>query len=314
MRVLVLGIADFSFLFQNTYTTFKEKFKDTTFFNVKKYKKISKHISKSVETFFFRKHLYSKKPDLIFIVAPYYIKEEYYKIINEFKTNNDCLVFGWIGDKFEDNDLNRFITNTLDKKFITDSYFNNLYKDDDVIYLPLCTSPKIFNINKNQKKEVFSSFVASRTPYRENFISEINFYLNVYGTGWERLSIESNNNYLNVSPKKTTIYKTANIYKKSKSVLNLTNEFNVIDGLNQRSFDPYLTNTIVLQEDCKDLELCFEPNKEIIVFENIEDLKDKVNYFLVNSKEYLKVLDKGKKRVLCNHTYQNRIEKVLKEI
>lgn len=314
MKVLVLGIADFSFLFQNTYTTFKEKFKDTTFFNVKKYKKISKHISKNIETFFFRKHLYSKKPDLIFIVAPYYIKKEYYEIINEFKINNDCLVFGWIGDKFEDNDFSRMITKSLDKKFITDSYFNNLYKDNDVIYLPLCTSPKIFTIDNNQKKEIFSSFVASKTPYRENFIKEINFALNVYGTGWERLSRETKNNCLNISPKKTTIHKTANIYKNSKSVLNLTNEFNVVYGLNQRSFDPYLTNTIVLQENCKDLELCFEPNKEIIVFENIEDLKEKVNHYLIDSNEYLKILDNGKKRVLSEHTYQNRIDKILKEI
>lgn len=314
MNILVLGIDDISFLFRNTYMAFKKEYNSTTFFNVKKYKKISKHISKNIEFFLFRKHLFSTNPQLIFIVAPYYIKKEYFEIINEYKIKHDCLVYGWVGDKFLENDYTNFVSSSLDKKFITDTYFKKLYKNNsDVVYLPLCTNPDIFK-SKNYSKKYFSTFIGTGTPYRENMITKVNFQLNVFGNAWERLQKKYDNKNLNISTKKTNIKQTAKIYNLSETVLNLTNETNVVNGLNQRTFDPFLCNALVLQEDCKDLEYCFEPDKEILVFNTIDELNDKVKYISSNRKEYFNILDKGRKRVLLEHTFENRVKKIMGEI
>ena len=49
------------------------------------------------------------------------------------------------------------------------------------------------------------------------------------------------------------------LYAGHLAALNIRNETNVLSGLNQRSFDPYLSATPVVSDDQDDLARCFEP-------------------------------------------------------
>lgn len=315
MKVLVLGIADFSYLAQNTYLTLKKKFPKTEFYNAKKYRRLTKYIYKSFDTKMFNEKLYLSNPDLIVIVAPYFLKKEYFEIIKEFKDSRNCIVVGWVGDKFEFNKTNSFITSILDKKFITDSYFYDLYKNDDnIIYLPLCTSKDIFYRNDSIKKDNFSVFVAANTPYRQSQVEKVEFPLNIYGSGWKKLKKNNRNENLTINAKRLTIFDVSKQYNKSKTVLNLTNENNLVNGLNQRSFDPFLCDSLVFQEDCKDLELSFEPEKEIVVFKTIEELSEKIKRLSKDKELFKSILESGRKKVFTEHTFENRIQKIIKEI
>lgn len=59
----------------------------------------------------------------------------------------------------------------------------------------------------------------------------------------------------------------------AKVRLNVRNEFHVIGGLNQRTFEPMASGTPVLNDDMADLERCFEPGKEILVYRNLDELR-----------------------------------------
>lgn len=313
MKVLVLGISDFSYLAQNTYKAFKNKYTNVKFFNVKKYKKATKYINKNLDIYFFRNNIKQFKPNLIFIVAPYFIKKEYFEVIEEFKNENKYQVFGWIGDLFNHSDTNNYISNTIDKKFITDSHFKTLYQNNDnVSYLPLATEPSLF-INTNRSKKFFSMFVASSTKYRSELVSKVEFPLTIYGTGWENLKKTNDNINLDINDKKIDFKKTLKLYTESKSVLNLKNEMNVVNGLNQRTFDPYISDTLVFQDYSKDLELCFDLDKEIIIFNDILELNEKVNRFKKDTTHFDRILENGKKRVLSEHTFAHRIETIMKD-
>jgi len=66
----------------------------------------------------------------------------------------------------------------------------------------------------------------------------------------------------------------------------------------------------------KGIEDNFEIGKEIVTYEygNFDELKEKVDYYLVNADEREKIRQAGNKRTYRDHTYVKRWETILKEL
>jgi len=60
-----------------------------------------------------------------------------------------------------------------------------------------------------------------------------------------------------------------------------------------------------------DYKIHFEENKEIVAFNDIEDLKKKIEYYLNHNDERIAVAEASQKRAYQEHTYKNRLQKVL---
>lgn len=58
----------------------------------------------------------------------------------------------------------------------------------------------------------------------------------------------------------------------------------------------------------------FEIGKEIVVFENNDDFKEKIKYYLSHDKERKQIAEAANKKVVSEHTYEKRLEKILKKI
>jgi spore maturation protein CgeB len=62
------------------------------------------------------------------------------------------------------------------------------------------------------------------------------------------------------------------------------------------------------------LEGLFEADKEIIVFDDLNDLRSKAAYYLDNPEERKRIAEQGRQRVLRDHTYEKRMEEMLEVI
>ncbi|HKM04753.1 MAG TPA: DUF3880 domain-containing protein [Lachnospiraceae bacterium] len=58
----------------------------------------------------------------------------------------------------------------------------------------------------------------------------------------------------------------------------------------------------------------FEPNKDIVVYHSIEELKDQIAYYLSHEKERVTILANGYKKVHAEHTYIQRVEKMMETL
>lgn len=66
--------------------------------------------------------------------------------------------------------------------------------------------------------------------------------------------------------------------------------------------------------DRRDLKLMFEPGKEVVVYENLEDLDSKIWYYLRNNKERASIVRNCIKRCYKHHTSIHRVNRILEAL
>jgi spore maturation protein CgeB len=129
----------------------------------------------------------------------------------------------------------------------------------------------------------------------------------VYGDqGWEKIL----NGTSQVLPPVHYYDELPAVYRRAGTVLNATS-FQMPTALNQRCYDVPVSGGFLLTDAQPTLCEQFEPDKELVCFESIEDLRDKWNYFKKNPAQRRAVIEGGRRRVLSEHTYRHRIRKML---
>ena len=100
------------------------------------------------------------------------------------------------------------------------------------------------------------------------------------------------------------------VYKGSEINLNISRTQQRY-GTNQRVFDVPACKSFLISDYKKELEDLFDIGKEIIVFHDMQDLKNKLIYYS-DEKKRLPVIEDGFSRIMNNHTYRHRMQEVLK--
>ena len=62
------------------------------------------------------------------------------------------------------------------------------------------------------------------------------------------------------------------------------------------------------QQDFMDF---FVPGEDLVIFENNEDLMEKVDYYLRHESERRDIARNGYEKVKAHHTYRNRVEEMM---
>ena len=83
-----------------------------------------------------------------------------------------------------------------------------------------------------------------------------------------------------------------------------------IDGLNCRLFEATACGGTVLTEAKATLDACFDPETEVIVFADFDDLVDKARWCLAHPAEARAIGDKAAARALADHTYGHRLREI----
>ena len=81
------------------------------------------------------------------------------------------------------------------------------------------------------------------------------------------------------------------------------------DFPSNRLFDALSCGTFVISDNIPSANSLFEGS--IVTYNDENDLKEKINYYLTHDDERIKIAKKGQKIVLENHTFDHRIKKIL---
>lgn len=130
---------------------------------------------------------------------------------------------------------------------------------------------------------------------------------NLYGKeGWSKLA------GINLNYKGKIDYhdEAPEVYSSSLINLNITSN-QLEDSVNQRVFDVPACCGFLLTDHRPCLSELFEPDIEIVVYENLEDMREKILYYQNHERQRQTIAENAYKRFLNQHTYSHRAMQII---
>jgi spore maturation protein CgeB len=81
-----------------------------------------------------------------------------------------------------------------------------------------------------------------------------------------------------------------------------------------RVFEMGMSGTMMLSQRSPDIERFYEPGKEFIAYESIEDCAEKAKFYLRNESERSRIAEAYFRRTRAEHLWQHRFEKLFRDI
>ena len=259
------------------------------------------------------------KPDLVLFNKAMVIKKDTLAHLNSMgiKTAN------WFLDNVQIKPYaNWFLKNynSYDFLLIFDSYAKDLMKDKQdssrIKYLPMAVDPNAYKFeglseDDRNKYSCDVCFVGALYPERErilNIIQKMGVTLKIYGwKGWEKTSLAPN--YFGPLNTKETV----KLYNCAKICLNM-NTTPPVSGVNFKTFEISAAGGFQLSDYRKDVEALFVVGKEIEIFHNDQELKEKINFYLKNLELAGSIVEAAKIRIIHDHTLKKRAAEILRII
>lgn len=183
--------------------------------------------------------------------------------------------------------------------------------------LPMACSPDFHytvELTPNERQTLSHDivFVGSYYPNRAELFKKLTcFDFAIWGPGWQQLEPSSGLQQC-LKGRHTPPALWRKIYSSAKIVLathfkSSETTFAVYQA-SPRIFEAMACGAFVITDEQKDVLSLFEDSKHLISYNNSEDLKDKIKYFLNNNEERDRIAKQGQAEVLKRHTYAHRIE------
>ena len=254
------------------------------------------------------------KPDIVYMQ----IQED--NIINnqtlEYFKENGAFVINWTGDKRK-NIPNWMLSSA---HFVDVTAFSNMedvrklnslgYRSE---YLEIGYDENIYtNIGGSNYdyKVVFSG-----NNYGNNFHPMSNFRIGIaeylksfygndfglFGMNWLHANGDFNHSQ----------HEEANIYRGSKIAINCSH-FNVARYNSDRLLRILGSGTFCLSYAHPEMEQDYENYKHLVYFNSLEDLKNKIDYYLENEDERKKIAYNGQQLVLNRNTFKHQVKNIIK--
>jgi len=250
------------------------------------------------------------RPTVVVFVGIFFIPIELVILCKE----KNIIVTAWAGDSFG-HDQEKFKP-YIDFLYVSDSAMLN--KADEIGFennklLQFGYNPKLhFNYKKN--RDSFINFIGSYTQDRDDIFSYLtNYNLQIEGIKWDKL--KSHSSKWKVRNRKLNQSEVADIYNSTVGTLNVAQKENVVNMVNMRTFEAIASGSCILNDYVEDIELCFEPNKEILVYRNIDELLEFIPKVLTDKKYVEYIVQNGIRRMeKSGYSYKDRAKYILSNI
>lgn len=193
-----------------------------------------------------------------------------------------------------------------------------------VHYLPTGCDPRIhapIKLTPEERQRWGSplSFVgAGYHNRRQTFAGLAHLPFKIWGTEWP--GMKPFDRLVQEAGRRLTPEEYTKIFNATDINLNLhsSNERDGVDPtgdfLNPRTFELAACGVFQLVDERALLAECFKPGEEIVTFSSVNDLKEKIAYYLERPEERQTIARRGRDRVLRDHTYEKRLEEMLATI
>jgi spore maturation protein CgeB len=250
------------------------------------------------------------KPDLVVFVGIFFIPIQLVQVCKE----NQLITAGWAGDAF--GELQSSYSDFLDFLYVSDSALLSIANKigfKNVELLQFGYNPQL-HYDYNKTRTNYINFIGSYTKQRDEIFSYLKDYnLRIEGVNWDKL-VSSSNKWI-VNNQKLDQKKVVDIYNSTIATLNVAQKDNVINMVNMRTFEAIASGSCMLNDYVKDIELCFEPNKEILVYKNKDELLE-LAHKILNDKDYARNIAKnGINRIQKDgYSYKHRTKTMIDSI
>jgi spore maturation protein CgeB len=214
-------------------------------------------------------------------------------------------LFGWVGDVFDE--AAEGVAGLYDLIGYTDTALLARHPGEPMrtraVFLPHAARPfSAPSITEPRRPRMV--FIANPTPHRRAVVGAIREPVALFGPAW---SVREGAHH-EVNARRVAAAILPRLYAGHLAALNIRNEINVLGGLNQRNFDPCLAGAALVTDDQPDLALCFEPGREVAVWRDTDELNAVYERLLADPAEAAALAERGRRRVLAEHTYARRLE------
>lgn len=275
-------------------------------------KKIGSKVSNNYMIAKLRKRLEEFKPDLVFVPYAFFVPVEFYELFKSISSKPK--IFAWEGDGGSDVLANKKYTPYIDTLFETDPVYvkQNKLNFENIIHLPFCANISKYNdlgLSRINKSYFCGNLAHGRDQVFSN-LTDCEFVLR--GWNWDKLSNKSDKFDIKIGT--VDINEQIKDYNTYKSVLNIHQKVNHICALNMRTFEVPACKALLINDYRDGIEELFDLDKEILVFESIEELIEILARLKKEPRVYDKIIKNGYNRVQNEHTYIHRMKEILKYI
>lgn len=188
-------------------------------------------------------------------------------------------------------------------------------------YLPQACSPTVhkplaLGAEESEKFSADLSFMGAAYYNRlQAFPQLLEYDFKIWGTGWDLRSAVGQR--VQNANERVSTGDCVKIYNGAEINLNLHSstfheEVNPNgDFVNPRTFEIAACGGFQLVDERSELHECFRAGEEMVTFENLEDLKNKIDFYLENESERKTLAAKARARVLSEHTFEHRLTEML---
>ena len=152
------------------------------------------------------------------------------------------------------------------------------------------------------------TFTGGGRPRRRALFEHLTKYnLKLWGWGWDESDI------LKPYMVKETVFglKKTKIYSATPICPNLHSGLYQVNGISVRTFEVACCGRLPFAEPQVDLTRFFDVGNEVVTFNNPEDLKSKIDYYLSHPDEMEKMAERARQRAVSEHTYYHRMKELL---
>jgi len=167
-----------------------------------------------------------------------------------------------------------------------------------VMHLPLAYDEKDFYPQPEVEKRYAAGIVGVAMPKRLEVLRAVDG-VKVFGPGWPADMDIGKNGVLNGAEVKRT-------YNETRINLNITHQQSIWD-YNNKLFEITGSGGFLITEYKKNLEKHFVIGKEIESFASVEELREKINYYLQRPEKVAMIAAAAQRRALRDHTYGARM-------
>ncbi|MEK7555444.1 MAG: glycosyltransferase [Patescibacteria group bacterium] len=279
----------------------------------------AKRVSPLIENYFSKKLVRKAidfNPDLIISTEPMIPPNA----IIEIKKQTGAATVCWFTDSIANLDRQYILASPYDIIFTKEPFMAEFFEKKlgkNAFYLPEACNPiwhKLTDLNDEEKKHfgcdinITGNMYYYRALILENFMD---YNIKIWGPVFPKwLNSTTRKFFQNEYVMKE---KKAKAFKAAKINLNLIH-YTEIRGVNCRAFEIAGCDGFQIADSKPTMKDLFEIGKEIVVFETLKELKEKVAYYLSHEKERNEIALMGYERAHKDHTYEQRLKTLIKEV
>lgn len=256
------------------------------------------------------------RPDIIVILKGETIARQ---AIVTLRSRNRRIVSWWLDDPFRYPEaVRRF--GLFDMVYMFDRYHIIKLKEQglrQIIYLPCACNkntyyPMSIDPTAYPLLKCTIGFVAQYYPKRAMLLEQMRgLDVGLWGNGWEVAQELSSMPPGTWRGRKISPSGAAKVYNIAQICPNVHNPQTRIGGLNTRTFEIPAAGGFQLVDNIPGMEENFDIGREIVTYSSPSHFRELADYYLAHPAERATIAERGRARVLRDHTYEQRLSRIL---